>query len=353
MNEDVIHKDGIYFDLPEAEYLADPALGYTDMKTLARSPADYWWFSPMNEDRPVEEETETKKNGKLFGSALHKMLLEGTALYESAYFVMPEDPEGMLRTKEDLSRWLDERNIRHKKTEKKDALIDLVLQAPLCDVEIENVWREKVKEDAGDRTVISNKWDHSIRLMSEIVKRHPQLQNAFVGGAPEVTVFWTEDGVRRRNRYDYLKPHGLFDLKSLSNWQSAEYRTACVNEMRRRDYGVQVAHYLDGRAKLIDFIERGLVYGNKPEHDTLLREIVKAGDAYEFVFVFMQTIGSPRALPIRFPQGGTVHGKFQQKIEEAIAVYRQYYDRFGEAMWVEVDEMWSPSDEDLAPLMWS
>ncbi|MCK5749023.1 MAG: hypothetical protein KAH44_22610, partial [Oricola sp.] len=116
-------------------------------------------------------------------------------------------------------------------------------------------------------------------------------------------------------------------------------------------YGYQAAHYMDARAQLVRLIKEGRVFGDV--NAGFLAEIEKAGDAYEFVFVFMQTIGSPRALPIRFPQGTTVHGKFQQEIEQSVAVYRDYRERFGDGMWVEVDELWRPSDEELAALMWS
>ena len=38
--------------------------------------------------------------------------------------------------------------------------------------------------------------------------------NIFQGGFPEVSIFWTEDGIKRKARIDYLKQNSILDLKT-------------------------------------------------------------------------------------------------------------------------------------------
>ena len=44
---------GVYFNLPAADYHADPSLGSSDLKRLLQAPAVYWWHSHMNPERPT------------------------------------------------------------------------------------------------------------------------------------------------------------------------------------------------------------------------------------------------------------------------------------------------------------
>ena len=76
-----LHEPGVYFGLTDDVYHADPALGSTDIKTLAFSPCDYWFKSPLNPERTDAEPTPAQA----FGSAVHKLVLEGRQAFESRY----------------------------------------------------------------------------------------------------------------------------------------------------------------------------------------------------------------------------------------------------------------------------
>lgn len=335
------HEPGVYFGMSESDYFADESIGSSDLKTLARSPADWWWYSSHNALRPPEQESD----GKRFGSALHKALLEGLEAYEATYFIRPAPPEGSYRTIDDLKALLEASGHAYKKSARKDELIATVV-THFPNVIIYDRWLEEQAAEFAGRDEISEAWDQAIRLMARIVKAHPELKDAFIGGAPEVTVFWDEDGIRFRSRFDYLKAQGVFDLKSIANWRGDDFRKACLKEIANRSYDVQAAHYIDARAQMVKLMREGRVFG---EVDPAFpKELLKA-PAFAFVFVFMQTIGSPRALPIVFPQGNTVHETGQRVKAAAIENYKTYRERFGLAeMWVEVDQLWTPGLDDWA-----
>ena len=332
---------GVYFGLSEADYFAADAHGSTDLKMLARSPADWWWYSKHNPLRPAEPDTD----GKRFGSALHKALLEGLAAYEATYFIRPAPPEGAYRTIDDLKTLLEASGHAYKKSARKDELIETVL-THFPNAIIYDRWLDEQAATFAGREEISENWDQAIRLMAQIVKSHPQLKDAFVGGAPEVSVFWDDGDVRFRARFDYLKPQGVFDLKSISNWRGDDFRKACLREIGFRGYDVQAAHYIEARAQAARFMREGRVFGY---HDpALVKELMRAAD-FAFVFVFMQTIGSPRALPLMFPQGNIVQEAGDRTKALALEHYRAYRDRFGlSEMWVEVDALWMPALDDWA-----
>jgi hypothetical protein len=53
--------DGIYLNLPEDDYHADPALSASGIKKLLQSPADYWFTSVHNPDREDKDTAATVK----------------------------------------------------------------------------------------------------------------------------------------------------------------------------------------------------------------------------------------------------------------------------------------------------
>lgn len=332
---------GVYFGLPEAEYFADDAIGSTDLKELARSPADWWWNSAHNPLRQPPADND----GKRFGSALHTALLEGMDVYEARYFIRPEAPEKCVRTMDDMRALLDYVGVAYKKSLKKDELTDLFLSHHPEHVVYDRWIVEQTQQFAG-MVEISERWDQAIRLMAQVIRSHPQLKDAFVGGMPEVSVIYMRDGVKRRARFDYLKPQGLFDLKSISNWRGDDFRKACLKQIASFSYDVQAADYIDAHAEMLSLLREGRIFG---EVDPAFpKEVLKASE-FLFVFVFMQTIGSPRALPVVFPQGNIVHETGQRVKQAALENYRTYRDRFGlENMWVEVDELWNPALDDWA-----
>src|SRR5215831_16007085 len=94
------HGAGVYFNLPAAEYHADPSLGSGDLKRLLQAPAVYWWHSHMNSERPPSPDSPAKQKGR----ALHKLVLEGEEAFAAAFATEPQPHAhpGCLVTLDDL-----------------------------------------------------------------------------------------------------------------------------------------------------------------------------------------------------------------------------------------------------------
>src|SRR5262245_19584298 len=80
-------RQGIYFDLPEEDYHADPALGSPDINQCRASGPDYWWNSPLNPKRPERKSSPSQE----YGRALHKLVLEGHQAFSVRYVRRPDD----------------------------------------------------------------------------------------------------------------------------------------------------------------------------------------------------------------------------------------------------------------------
>ena len=352
------HEQGIYIDLPFDEYLKDPAIGSSGVKKLLNNPPDFWWESSHNTIDPVVESKPS--DAKRFGTALHKIILEGVDAYEAEYFPDIERPDDVLVTSEDLKGAL--RELDQKVTGKKDDLIERLLDAD-PKARVWDVMREDHISKAEGREIISSAWDAKLRLMASMIKNHRALEKAFTGGIPEVSVFWEEpcgacdyclggepdhceQPIRFRARFDYLKPQAIIDLKSFSNWKDREFNRAIMSDIANRGYNVQATLYLRARAKMKEFCEQGLVFGAGEEHKEWIDAISKV-EEYTWLWIFYKTDGAPTARAVQFDRGTIIHGYSEQVINQAIALYSAYRARFGlENMWFRDDPILNPAAED-------
>ena len=80
--------EGIYFDLPEAEYRQAPGVNISSLKAMCNSPLHYWQkaYGPKEDPTPA----------MVFGSIFHRAILEPLRL--TGFVIKPEDIN--LRTKE-------------------------------------------------------------------------------------------------------------------------------------------------------------------------------------------------------------------------------------------------------------
>lgn len=340
----MIHEPGIYFGLPEEAYHADPSLSSSGFKKLLESPPDYWWESSMNPDRPEEQDTAAKA----FGSALHRMILEGQEAFDLTYAVRPEkgDYKDLLVTVEDLKAWCAEHDVKVPSGARKEQICALVREAdpnaPIWD----DIWSSFQSEcEASGKVDISFDWYSQIAKAAAAVLKNPHLQKAFTGGRPEVSVFWEHEGLRYKARFDYLKPRAIVDLKSFSNPMGMQFdRAVITGSFARRGYHIQAAHYLEARAWIKVLWEEGRVFGDV-DPDWLSRVAVEPN--YAFVFVFYQTQGAPVAKGYQFNAGTIIHGAAQQQIAKAVSIYRDHMERFGSDMWVNTDPIHTIMDEEL------
>jgi hypothetical protein len=277
---------GIYFGLDESAYHADTALGSTSMKKLAESPPDYWFDSPHNTLRREDRDTPSR----VFGRAVHKFVLEGREAFERAY--APADFSGA--TKEGKAE----------------------------SARIAAAGKTRIKRDDWDR----------IMLAGTIIRANPTIGEAFSGGAPEVSIFWERDGIRRKARFDYLKSRAVVDLKSDSNSREIAFPEACRRSIASYRYDVQAAHYDEARALIPQLVADGAVYGN---HDPEWLRKVTATTEWAFVWIFYQSERAPLTWGTTLSHGNGLFDLARATLAKAEANFREFSERFGfETPWV-------------------
>jgi hypothetical protein len=282
------HPDGIYFGMSNAVYHADTALGSTSLKKLVDNAPDYWWESHLNPARPEDDDTPAK----IFGRQLHQCVLEGEDRFKSAHAAQLL-PGNIKEGKEEIA---------------------------------------KIKAD-GKTPVKFKDWT-KILAASAFIKANKTLANAFENGQPEVSVFWTVDGIRYKVRLDYLKLNAITDLKSLANKHGKEFSRACRDAIGSYDYIISAEHYREGRRQMKRLLAEGKVFG---DHDPEWLTQVAANEIFAFVFVFWQKDGAPISHGIKLSPGNPLFGYARSMITQAIANYRRYMAEFG------TDTAWVPS----------
>ena len=171
-----------------------------------------------------------------------------------------------------------------------------------------------------------------IRIAGWLIAQNPDLAAAFEGGMPEVSVFWTEDGVRMKARFDYLKARGIGDLKSIRNIYGKPFAEACRTAIASYRYDVQAAHYLLGRGEIARFVEDEQVYG---DHDRDWLKRVAATKQFGFQFVFFQAESAPNVLSYSVSPGSPILEFAQRDRTVAVETYTKYLAEFG------TQQMWS------------
>lgn len=299
--------DGIHFNLSETAYHGDPALGSTGLKDLIDNAPDYWWDSWMNPARPEEKETDAIR----FGRAVHKCVLEGRDAFEAFY--APCDFPG---------------NIKAGKEE-----------------------REKIEA----RGMLPLKRDEFNRILaaSAFIRANSYLRDAFTGGQPEVSVFWTVDGIRYKARFDYLKMRAIADLKSIRNPLNKSFVQACKERIASLDYVISAAHYMDARRRMAGFVKAGLVYG-APDTEQFRSWLIQVAGITEFafVFVFWQAEGAPISHGFTISPGNPILETAKQSIAKAVWNYQKFTEEFGtSAAWVPSTPLEELDETDM-PIWW-
>lgn len=293
--------DGVYFNMAESVYHGDPALGSTGIKKLIDNAPDYWWDSPLNPARPEDDDTPAK----VFGRQFHQCVLEGQEKFKAGH--APQTLPG----------------------NRKDGMDEIA----------------KIRE-AG-KVPVKFKDYTKILAASAFIKANKTLANAFEGGVPEVSIFWTENGIRYKVRLDYLKMNAIADLKSLANMYGKEFGRACRDAVASYDYIVSAEHYRHGRLQMARLIKEGKVY-DVPEEMMPWLINVAGNKTFAFVFVFYQKDGAPISHGIKLSPGNPLFGYARQMIVKAINNYTRYMDEFGtDTAWVPTTQLDELDETDL------
>ncbi|MBZ5761536.1 PD-(D/E)XK nuclease-like domain-containing protein [Rhizobium sp. VS19-DR104.2] len=286
-----IHEDGIWFSLSDEDYHADPALGSTGLKKLVDSAPDFWWGSSMNEYR---EEQNDDTPAKVFGRQLHQCVLEGVEKFKTHHsptYFPGNRKEGI---------------------------------------------KEIAEIKAASKVPVKFKDYGRILAASAFMKANSFLRNAFEGGQPEVSVFWTVDGIRYKARFDYLKMNAISDLKSIRSKTDKPFKMLCMDAVGSYDYLVSAEHYSEGRRQMTRLIKQGAVF-NAPDTDGFMSWLIQvAGNKnFAFVFVFWKAEGSPISKGFSLSPDNPCFEIARKRIDRAVANYKKYMEEFGpDTAWV-------------------
>lgn len=318
--------DGIYINLSNERYHADPALGSSNIKDILKGANHYWHKSWMNPKRKKKNKTPAL----IVGNAMHALLLEGRKVFDQRYIRGPYDStyEGSSSDKSALT-----------KAAKKDLL-------------------------EGQELIEADIFDFLLGV-KQIIDADPELEGILDGGLCEVSIFWTRpDGVRCKARLDMLKLRGIGDLKSIANERERELGEACYWEIKTRRYDIPVAQYGEGRRQMARLLDHGKVFictEHCSEHDEpptlktfvpdpddekdakLLDYLVRCAAAdnnFAFQMIFVPKPAAtgdtaPDCYSYKFSPGNPAVLSAETDIETAIDYYKLCLERFGTAQrWV-------------------
>lgn len=195
---------GIYTDLSNDQYHADPAISRSRIMTFRESPYKYWaeYENPEHlKLKPLMGKTEPL----IFGNAFHTMMLEPDLFYD----LFAVKPEG-----------IDKRTIKGKK-EYEEYLIA-----------------------KGNRTELSMDKIYLLHLMREAIEKHPEALALIQGAQYESSYFWRDanTGLMCKCRPDILHGNMIVDLKTIQSASSRYYQ----REMVERGYHIQAAMIREG-----------------------------------------------------------------------------------------------------------
>ena len=190
-------KNGIYADIPFADYLKIPAISNSYMGRLDKCPAA---AKIEREDTP----------SLVFGRAVHALALEGIEAFQARF---QRGPDCGKKNKEDRATWAD-----------------AIIRA-------ENTGRQLLDNEDYDR----------VFACAAAVKAHPVAAKLLTGGVREQTLLWDDydTGLSCKARPDVLpdeKTSTLIDLKTTSDASAKGFSRSVI----KYGYARQAAFYLDG-----------------------------------------------------------------------------------------------------------
>jgi hypothetical protein len=357
--EDVVrHPSGLHFNLAEEAYHADHALGSGAIRALAKCPIYYWIDSHMNPLREEPVETEAL----LYGRALHKLVLEGVEAFQQAYRCEPDQadyPEAIV-TADDCKRAL--RAAGGKLTGSKAELVarvrELVPDAVIWDDVLEKHAADCTKSGA---TSLKAKLYRRVVVGAGYISSDPRVRAAFQGGRSEVSLLWEQDGVPMKARLDYVRlgkgsdgaPIAIVcDLKSFANILDKPPEVAVVHAIANTRLDIQAAAYLQGIARIPEFVASGQVFGAEGVNADWLALLGSIPlDRWLWSWVFYEK-DAPVALLRQTRPGSAMIEAATMDLLRAQQAYRENMQVFGTA-WRFVDPLPDPeiSQSDLPKWM--
>jgi hypothetical protein len=344
---------GIWLRLPADEYHSDASLGSSAHKKLRVHPTEFFATWPGNNDVDPDDEKDTPATR--FGSAVHRLVLEGRKALEKEFF---EEPNGtdVVKTMDDMKQilrplGLSVSGVKEELAKRvKNAAPSVRLYDEIID-EHRRYGRKLLKPDAWARVLKAGKH----------ISAHPQLARSFQGGKSEVSVFWiNEQGVRCRARFDYVrvvqaeikgKPALIgvaADLKSFSAPRQIPIERAV--EANVGENLLQILHYMDGWNAMIAMLrEQGpsAVKDGRASDEEWLGLLAKTKTMHLYLVHFKSTGGAFSAATRHLPTGR--YEVTRQQLNMNYRRFREYYAAFGHDLWISLDDIRDIDEQDCRP----
>jgi len=281
---EVVTEDGIYsmsMDWYHAQPCLGPSISSTGLRTIYHeSPADFWAYSDLNEDRYEREGSDAFT----FGRAAHALLL-GDEVFSEKFAVVPIDAPPKPTT----------------------AQISARLQGRVSDSAKErfDFWDAFAAEAAG-RDLLSYADLTHIERMARVMEAHP-IVPLLLEGQVEQSFIWQDEktGVWLKSRLDVLASTGDFaDLKTTRQKDPA----LLLRDVRKRGYDMQLglatialekvvgvpftAEEYAGRSAVLIFVYKGPPYHVMPvevDYDALYWARLKVRHALDQFAECMKT----------------------------------------------------------------
>lgn len=244
--------DGIYFNLPAEIYHAVEALGSGSVCDLIVSAGTFWRGSWLDPDRPELDEEATK--AQILGKAYHTARLEPQLFNEQFVRELSKadfPAKGLLTSdvavKAALKDMGEQQTVTGESIEERcQRLLDAGYQGTLWPLEKAR-WQAKV---AGRTPIPAKFWDDIERDM-ERLRSIDDIREKLEGGAPEVSVFWTDKfGVRCKARFDYLRADLWDDFKTFVNSNGKVLAQAIADAVRYNRIYIQCIHYREAAEEI-------------------------------------------------------------------------------------------------------
>ncbi len=209
----------------------------------------------------------------------------------------------------------------------------------------------------GTKKVVKPDLIDQCERIHKAIMANKAVRDAFTGGIPEVSVFWTNDiGIPMKARFDYLKPQAIVDLKSFSNSIDAPIDEAIAKAVINRMYHLQAFIYVEAFSQAKKLIREGLLFGKEVE--TLrasLETFSQSKRSPQLFFVFAET-GDVTNVVIREIKASTYHARSvlwdtaQKKVNRAMDTWKVFMANFGpDQPWYDSQPL-RPFEDDEFPL---
>lgn len=364
---------GIYFDMPEEEYHAIPALSSSGVKLLAASPMLFWaktgWLNPD------KEEAEDKEHQAL-GKAYHCRILEGKAAFADRFRIGMDkaDYPDALESTDEIKLAIGEagatavsrigtgtfapnaKGVEKEVTRaarKEDWIEQLLELNP--DVQIWSRITSQFGADNAGKTFVTAEQLKRIEIAAAMIERDPELSKAMAGGYPEVSLFWycARTGVPMKARADRLKTRAIVDLKTIANQNEMSIERAIAREIANRKYNIQPSVYFEGADQVRKLVRAGgasVVHGTRDAVSWALKW-AQHSDPDQFLWIFQQKGVAPVTRGLFYPRGGTTKMVTDDIVTAQKRRFRNFSETYGIEPWLDIASIYDIADEDIPP--WS